>query len=254
MPDHDDAIIAADTARSNAALDRGNGRRRTRRSTRYGAEEVRLREEMEVYSRMLVQFGLLEFKGGNLSARIGDDHMLITRRAVSKAIPGPDDVIVTSIRENDENAFVASSAMEVHRAIYQRTDARAVIHAHPSKTVTLSFFHDELIPPDENGMLYLRPRVSVVAPPTLFGWNLAAEEMADRLREESVVIQKWHGTFAKGSDLGDAFHRTRAVEFMSAHLIRIKQLQEYFGEPTPIPTEVADVIGGLPGRGLKSMK
>ena len=59
---------------------------------------------------------------------------------------------------------------------------------------------------------------------------------------------------AKGTDLGDAFHRTRAVEFMSAHLIRIKQLRAHFGEPTPIPTEVADVIGGLPGRGLKSMK
>jgi L-fuculose-phosphate aldolase len=144
--------------------------------------------------------------------------------------------------------------MEIHRAIYQKTNARAVIHAHPSKTVTLSFFRDELIPPDENGMLYLRPRVSVVAPPTLFGWNLVAEEMAEHLRDEQVVVQKWHGTFAKGTDLADAFHRTRAVEFMSAHLIRLEQLREHFGEPTPIPTTIADVIGGLPGRGLRSIR
>jgi L-fuculose-phosphate aldolase len=223
-------------------------------STRYGSEEVRLREEMALYSKLLVQLGLLEFKGGNLSVRIGDDDMLITRRAAAKGMPGPEDVVLTSIRENDEEAFAASSAMEIHRAIYQKTNARAVIHAHPSKTVSLSFFRDELVPLDENGMLYLRPRVSVVAPPTLFGWNLVAEEMADRLQDEQVVIQKWHGTFAKGTDLADAFHRTRAVEFMSAHLIRLEQLRKHFGEPTPIPTAVAEVIGGLPGRGLRSMR
>jgi L-fuculose-phosphate aldolase len=179
--------------------------------------------------------------------------MLITRRAAAKAIPGPGDVVLTSIRENDDEAFAASSAMEIHRAIYEKTDARAVIHAHPSKTVSLSFFLEELVPADENGMLYLRPKVSVVAPPSLFGWNLVAEEMAEHLREEQVVIQKWHGTFARGTDLADAFHRTRAVEFMSAHLIRLRELRRSFGEPTPIPTEMASVIGGVPGRGLKSM-
>ena len=56
--------------------------------------------------------------------------------------------------------------------------------------------------------------------------------MADCLRTEKVVVQKWHGTFAKGVDLSEAFHRTRAVEFMSAHLIRIAELREHFGEPT----------------------
>ncbi|MEA2631785.1 MAG: L-fuculose-phosphate aldolase [Chloroflexota bacterium] len=220
---------------------------------RYGAEEVHLREEMAVYSRLLVELGLLEFKGGNLSVRIGDDDMLISRRAAAKGMPGPDDVVLTSIRENDEQAFFASSAMEVHRAIYQKTEARAVIHAHPSKTVSLSFFHDELIPPDENGMLYLRPRVRVVAPPSLYAWNLIADELAECLQGEQVVIQKWHGTFAKGTDLTDAFHRTRAVEFMSAHMIRIEQLRQFYGEPTPIPTSAAEVIGGLPGRGLKTL-
>jgi L-fuculose-phosphate aldolase len=221
---------------------------------RFGAEERRLREEIGFYSHLLVDLGLLEFKGGNLSVRIDENDMLITKRAVAKAIPSPDDIVRTSIRDNDDGSMVASSAMEIHRAIYQKTDARSVIHAHPSKTVTLSLFLDALVPIEENGLLYLRPKVSVVAPPTLFGWNLAANEMAECLREEKVVVQKWHGTFAKGVDLAEAFHRTRAVEFMSAHLIRVAELRPIFGEPTPVPSEMAPIIGGVPGRGLKTME
>ncbi len=227
--------------------------RRNGKRSQFGADELRLREEIGFYSHLLVDLGLLEFKGGNLSARIDEHDMLITRRAVAKAIPSAEDIVRTSIVENDEASFQASSAMEVHRAIYQKTDARSVIHAHPSKTVSLSMFFDELVPIDENGLLYLRPKVSVVAPPTLFGWNQSAEEMADCLVDEKVVVQKWHGTFAKGVDLAEAFHRTRAVEFMSAHLIRVAELRPIFGEPTPVPTEMASVIGGVSGRGLKSM-
>jgi L-fuculose-phosphate aldolase len=227
--------------------------RRRRGTQRFGADEQRLREELGFYSRLLVEFDLLEFKGGNLSVRIDEHDMLITKRSVAKAIPSPDDIVRTSIVEEDAGAFEASSAMEIHRAIYERTDARAVIHAHPSKTVSLSLFLDELVPVDENGLLYLRPKVSVVAPPTLFGWNQAAEEMADCLRQEKVVVQKWHGTFAKGTDLAEAFHRTRAVEFMSAHLIRAAELRTYFGEPTPPPARMAEVIGGVPGRGLRTL-
>ncbi len=221
---------------------------------RLGAEERRLAEEIGFYSHLLVDLGLLEFKGGNLSVRIDENDMLITKRSVAKAIPSLDDIVRTSIVADDEGAYQASSAMEIHRAIYQATDAMAVIHAHPSKTVSLSLFLDELVPIDENGLLYLRPKVSVVAPPTLFGWNRVATEMGDCLRTEKVVVQKWHGTFAKGADLAEAFHRTRAVEFMSAHLIRVEELRQYFGEPTLPPSEMAPVIGGVPGRGLKRME
>ncbi|HVA85105.1 MAG TPA: class II aldolase/adducin family protein [Candidatus Saccharimonadales bacterium] len=216
-------------------------------------EERGLRDELADYARKLVEMNLLEFKGGNLSARIGDHDMLVTRRSSAKGAFHDDDVVRTSITELDDNSRLASSTYEIHRAIYLRTDARAVIHAHPGQTVSLSLFLDELIPQDENGMLYLRPKVSVVAPPLLFGWNLVADQMAACLETENVVVQKWHGTFAKGQDLAEAFHRTRAVEFMSAHLIRIEQLRMSLGDPTPLPSQMATVIGGVPGRDLKSL-
>lgn len=218
------------------------------------AQEKSLGEELIHYSRLLVDAGLLEFKGGNLSALLNEDEMLITRRSLAKGAPVHDDLVRTSIRHvDDDGSMSASSALEVHRAIYQKTSAKAIIHAHPSKTVSLSFFLDRIVPIDENGLLYLRPGVSVVGAPTLFGWNQVAEEMADCLVNEGVVVQKWHGIFAKGGDLAEAYHRTRAVEFMSAQYIRVKQLEALFGKATPMPTEVAEVMGGVPGRGLKSI-
>jgi hypothetical protein len=40
---------------------------------------------------------------------------------------------------------------------------------------------------------------------------------------------------------------------MSAHLIRIAELRPYFGDPAPVPATMAEVIGGVAGRGLKRM-
>src|SRR4051812_43732187 len=154
-------------------------------------------ESMIQFSRRLVEANLLEFKGANLSVRLGDDDILITRRSSAKGIPSPEDIICTSLKSEDDNAMIASSAMEVHRAIYLKTDAQAVIHAEPATVVSLSFFMDQSVPPDENGLLCLRPRMSVVAAPALFGWNLVADQMAECLTEEKVVVEKWHGSFAK---------------------------------------------------------
>jgi L-fuculose-phosphate aldolase len=216
----------------------------------YQTAKDRAIEDMIEFSHRLVAANLLEFKGGNLSVRLGNDDMLITQRSSAKGILSPDDFVCTSLTTQDEGAFRASSAMEIHRAIYQRTDARAIIHAHPPTVVSLSFFMDHIVPPDENGLLYLRPRMSVVAAPTLFGWNLVAEEMADCLTDEKVVVEKWHGTFAKGKDLVEAFHRTRAAEFTAGHLVRLAEMRRYFGEPALPPEQIAEFIGGIDTRGL----
>jgi L-fuculose-phosphate aldolase len=213
-------------------------------------DERTLREDMVVFSRELVDADLVEFRGGNLSVRLNHDEMLITRTKVKKGQLTGADIVRTAIWEYDENASIASSALEIHQAIYRTTDAGAVIHAHGSRAVTLSFFLDEIVPLDENGLLHLRPGVRVIAAPTLFGWNQIADELAECLVDEKIVVHKWHGTFAKGNDLADAFHRTRALEFAAAHILWVHLLGEKLGRPSYPPTEVARVIGGVDARGL----
>ena len=209
-------------------------------------------DAIQTASRDLVKMDLLELHGGNISVRADDGHMLITKHHVNKSVPSPDDIVRTSIEEDDEFTNMASSAWLVHREIYRRSDAQAIIHAHGQLTVTLSFFYDEVEPIDENGIMILGRTVPVVAAPKLIGWNLAAEPIGDALASNKVVIEKWHGTFAKGVDLVDALHKTRSMEFSAGQIIRVAQLRDVMpNEPTFPPKEVAEWLGGVYRPGIR---
>jgi len=209
-------------------------------------------DAIQTASRDLVKMDLLELHGGNISVRADDGHMLITKHHVNKSVPSPDDIVRTKIEEDDEFTNMASSAWLVHREIYRRSDAQAIIHAHGQLTVTLSFFYDEVEPIDENGIMILGRTVPVVAAPKLIGWNLAAEPIGDALASNKVVIEKWHGTFAKGVDLVDALHKTRSMEFSAGQIIRVAQLRDLMpNEPTFPPKEVAEWLGGVYRPGIR---
>ena len=217
-------------------------------------EERQAREDIRAVSRELVAADLIEYYGGDISVRVGDDDMMVTRHHTNKSVPGPEDIVRTGIDHDDENTNVATSALWIHRAIYRQTEARAVIHAHPSKTVTLSFFHDEIRPPDENGKLYLGDVVPVVRAPLFCGWNLVADELAAALVQPRIVVLKWHGIFARGVDLADAFHRTRALEFVADKMITIALLQPHMPPIAYPPTEEAEFIGGIERPGLRRVR
>jgi L-fuculose-phosphate aldolase len=213
--------------------------------------EGELKDQMLVFAKALVDADLLQYYGGNLSVRIGESDLLISRTHTKKLQLSHDDIVRTGVYEDDENSVAASSALEIHREIYQRTDARAVIHAHPPEAISLSFFMDAIVPVDENGILYLGREVRVVPAPALFAWNVIAGDLADGLVKGRVVMHKWHGSFAKGEDLADAYHRTRAVEHASGQIIRLRQLEQLFGPPTPVPSVAVEVLGGIEGRVTK---
>jgi L-fuculose-phosphate aldolase len=213
--------------------------------------EGALKDQMLLFAKALVDADLLQYYGGNLSTRIGDDDLLISRTHTKKLELSHEDIVRTGIFEDDENSPAASSALEIHREIYKRTDARAVIHAHPPEAISLSFFTENIEPVDENGILYLGRSVRVVSAPALFAWNVIAGELADGLINARVVMHKWHGSFAKGEDLADAYHRTRAVEHAAGQIIRLRQMEPFFGPPTPVPGVAVAVLGGVEGRVTK---
>ena len=84
-----------------------------------------LRDEIIQVSAKLVDFDLVEYKGGNISVRVGDE-ILISRRGSNKAVPAREDIILTGLDCDDEGSLQASSALEIHREIYQlRTRRRS---------------------------------------------------------------------------------------------------------------------------------
>ena len=209
-----------------------------------GRELEQVAAEMGVYSDLLVASGLLHLKGGNHSVRCGSDgnELIITRTGSFKRDLVPERLIRAPIY-SDDPVPNASSVLSMHRAIYRKTDAQAIIHAHPYHPALLSFYVDEFSPVDENGLIYLGPLVRVVAAREFKGWAAADEPMADALAECSVAILKWHGTFAIGDSLAQAFHNTQAVESAARFYLDTWRLRGQLGEP-----ELAPYVAAPPGR------
>lgn len=91
----------------------------------------------------------------------------------------------------------ASVESVVHREVYRRTGARALVHAHPRVAVALSFHLSRLRPLDLEGQHYLK-EVPVLAPKTVSATEEAALSVAEALREHRACLLRGHGAFAVG--------------------------------------------------------
>ena len=192
-------------------------------------EVQRIADDMALYSDLLVQSGLLHLKGGNSSVRVGED-LIITRTRSFKNDLVPERLIRAAV-DSDDPVEHASSVLSMHRAIYRKTEARAIIHAHPHHPALLSFYVDEFSPIDENGLIYLGRKVRVVAARRFMEWSAADEQMADALTECPAAILKWHGAFAIGDELAQAFHIMQAVETAARFYLDTWRLSGVIGTP-----------------------
>ena len=119
--------------------------------------------------------------------------------------------------------------MIVHRAIYQKTSALAVIHCHPRTAIALSLSRDAIIPIDVEGS-YLLHKVPVVSSEYSSGSQEMADVISDALREYKIVMMRGHGCFSTGQTLEEAFHWVSALEeasdiILEAHLLGEERIE-----------------------------
>jgi L-fuculose-phosphate aldolase len=196
-------------------------------------ELERIAHEMSTYSDMLVNQGLLHLKGGNLSARLGDD-LIITRTRSFKEDLVAEKLVRASIF-SDEPVEHASSTLSMHRAIYRKTSAVAIMHAHPYFTALLSYYRDGFSPLDENGLIYLGKFIPSVSAPGFMAWEKVDEEMADALTTCPAAILRWHGAFTIGSSMAEAFHNVQAVETAARFVYDLLKQEGKLGQPVYPP-------------------
>ena len=180
--------------------------------------------QFQTVGRDLFTSGLVCGTSGNLSIRMGD-RILITRRNSGLANLQEQDLIETGLHKNDRFTPMASSELAVHRAIYDNTPAVAIVHAHPSHAVALSLTENEIIPADEKGNMsvgkvpIIGPYVQGVFPGAL------ADEIAQALQTERIVMVRGHGTFAIGQILEEAYDITALFEESCKIICLLKSLQ-----------------------------
>lgn len=160
--------------------------------------------------RALFNRGLVSSSSGNLSIRMGDK-LIITRRGSNLGTLQEKDLIETGIGRNDRNTPLASTELAVHRAIYQITSARAVVHAHPTHATALSMAV-KCISSD-----HLKDFCGLDQVPVL-GWEMEVKPgampdlIAETLINQRVVVIHGHGSFATGQLMDEAYNLTSGLE------------------------------------------
>ena len=173
--------------------------------------------------------GLVSSHGGNLSVRMGD-RVIITRRGSQLNHLTEKDLVETGVAWNDRFTATASSELAIHRAIYQRTSAQAVVHAHPIMALSLSLVDDEIIPLDAEGQDL--GTVPVVGRKVIRDVREVVDDVAALLKDHKVVAIRGHGTFAIGQLLDEAHRWTSLLEESS----RLIHATRALVPPTSVPT------------------
>jgi L-fuculose-phosphate aldolase len=161
-------------------------------------------------------------RAGSLSIRLRD-RLVITRRGSNLGELEENDLIETGIDKNDRATPLASDDLVVHRAIYRKTPALAVIHVHPPHAVALSLVETEIIPNCGEGLSAME-RVPVV------GWHMEpksealTEAIALALKERRIIMVHGHGSFAIGQLLEEAHSYTTILEQSCQVICLLKSL------------------------------
>jgi len=194
----------------------------------------RLVSEFADVGRILFEAGLNNSHSGNMSVRLGD-RIVITRRGSMLAALKPDDLVVVGLSTDDSGIALASTEVNVHRAIYTATSALAVVHTHPRSATALSFAMDSIVPVDVEGRYYFK-RIPVLEVKKSIGSEELEGELPRLLKDFSVVMVKGHGAFAVGGTLEEGLQITHALEWSCDIYLRALSLglspENLIGEDT----------------------
>ncbi len=161
---------------------------------------------------MLWESALVSSHGGNMSVRLPDGGLLITRTGAMLGRISEGDLV--TVAADGSSPGEPSMDTALHRGAYEATGARAVIHAHPRHSIALSLVLDAVEPADAEGKLRLGS-VPVVD----------AEQVAQALRQAPIVLARGHGSYARGDDLWQALQWTSVLEESAQVLWLLRSLK-----------------------------
>ncbi len=147
----------------------------------------------------LVNLGLVDSVFGNASYR-QNDQIRISRTGAPL-----DDLekstVEVSLHTASNTDKKASSELPAHRAIYQQTAARVILHGHPRFSIAASLSNSFNTWPEDVPSIEAAP-----------GSQELGERLAKALQAAPVAMADGHGPFAAGKTFGEALH----------HLIRLE--------------------------------
>jgi L-fuculose-phosphate aldolase len=212
--------------------------------------ESALRADIVEVGRRMYARGYTASNDGNISVRLGADRLLMTPKSVCKGFMTPDMMCITDLDGRKlEGERDPSSEMLMHLEVYrQRSDAQAVVHAHPP---TATGFAVAGIPLD---------RAVLAEVVTTLGSIPIAEYATPSTRELPEAVRKFvtahdgmllanHGALTIGSDLFSAYYKMETIE----HFAKISLVARLLGRENLIAREELERLQALRGTyGIKA--
>lgn len=174
-------------------------------------EEKDLRQEIIALGRKLYDYRLAVAKGGNLSARLQGEKILITATAVSLGALAENDIIPVDLGNEESRANRRlSTEFPLHAEVYRHfREVKRVIHCHPPLTNAYFSIHDEVESLTYETRLFLG-KVPVVEQPAPSIVNPQA--VIEALELNNLVAIRHHGVVAIGETFSGVLHLVEALE------------------------------------------
>jgi L-fuculose-phosphate aldolase len=232
--------------------------------------ESSLRADIVEVGRRMYARAYTASNDGNISVRLGADRLLMTPKSVCKGFMTPDMMCVTDLDgkklQGDRDP---SSEMLMHLEVYrQRSDVRAVVHAHPPIATGFAVA----------GIPLNRAVLAEVL--TTLGSIPIAEYATPSTKELPQAVRKYikahdgmllanHGALTVGADLFSAYYKMETIEHFAkislvARLLgnenliareeveRLQELRGTYGIKAPAPIcPDPGAVGDLPGSGVE---
>jgi len=198
--------------------------------------ESKIRLNIIKITKQISQSGYSRSSDGNISARVDEEHLLITPSGIYKASMRTKDLLLLDMDGNPLDPYTnkkASSELFMHLEVYhQRPDIQAVIHAHPLYATALTLvgraFPIDIVP---ESLIALGdvPTVPYATP----GSQRLAENIRPFIRTHDVLLLDHHGCLCAGRDLYDALIKLERLESVA----QLYWLSHNMGEIIPLPPE-----------------
>ncbi len=204
--------------------------------------ESALRADIVAIGRRMYERGYTASNDGNISARLGDDRLLMTPKSVCKGFMTPDMMCVTDLAgrklQGDRDP---SSEMLMHLAVYRhRSDVRAVVHAHPP---TATGFAVAGIPLDRAVLAEVLTTLGSI--PIAEYATPSTDELPEAVRKyikaHDGMLLANHGALTVGADLFSAYYKMETIE----HFAKISLVARLLGRENLIAREEVDRLQGL---------
>ncbi|MEV0378745.1 class II aldolase/adducin family protein [Nonomuraea sp. NPDC050643] len=177
-----------------------------------------LREQLCEYGRRAVELGLVIGTSGNLSVRQGD-LVTVTPSGVALDRLTPETCpIVDMAGRLVEGDLQPSSETPMHLAVYETTDAQAIVHTHSVFGTVVATTMTELPPVHYNALLL--GGVVKVAGYATYGTPELAANVRAALEGKRAALMANHGGVSIGATLEEAFEATRLLEWLCEVYVR----------------------------------